>query len=242
MAARDSSDKAVKKGKTSPPRNSGKTPRGNKTSGGGKSGNGPLFVLVILILLTALVLLVNRMNTYDTNVPGARVRQEKRIEVPAASVETRKNPGEAALTEQVAETAVKQVNIYFIKIDDRTERVILSPVRRRVSDKELVRESIQELLKGPSRHEQSRGFITALPGGLRLGNVRVRNGTAVIDFNSILGEGASGTILLNRLDQIVYTATQFRDVSSVEITINGRRQSTLGADGLSIGGPLHRRE
>jgi len=72
--------------------------------------------------------------------------------------------------------------------------------------------------------------------------VKIRNKTAEIDFNSAIEYGAAGSILLNRLDQIVYTATQFSGVGSVIIKINGKARQTLGADGLSISGPLHRRQ
>jgi len=77
---------------------------------------------------------------------------------------------------------------------------------------------------------------------MRINSVKIRNKTAEIDFNSAIEYGAAGSILLNRLDQIVYTATQFSGVGSVIIKINGKARQTLGADGLSISGPLHRRQ
>jgi spore germination protein GerM len=43
-----------------------------------------------------------------------------------------------------------------------------------------------------------------------------------------------------RVWQIVYTATQFPKVSSVQLLIGGRRVDTLGGEGLLIGAPLHR--
>jgi spore germination protein GerM len=42
--------------------------------------------------------------------------------------------------------------------------------------------------------------------------VSIINNIAFINFNSALEEGAAGNILMNRLDQIVYTATQFDNV------------------------------
>ena len=85
-------------------------------------------------------------------------------------------------------------------------------------------------------------MLTAVPHGLRVNGIRLKNGTAEIDFNGAIEQGAGGSVLINRIDQIVYTATQFPNVRSIVIKINGRPRQTLGMDGLSIGGPLHRRQ
>jgi spore germination protein GerM len=215
---------------------------------GPKSGksNAPLYVLIILVLLTALVLLVNRQGRFPAVAPGDKsTRGTHRTATTVVIPEKEKR--EQIVEEKQKEEGVlppekeKTVQVYFIKIDDRTEKVSLSPVQRKVVEKEQVQDALRELIEGPSGAEQRKGFVTALPGNLRLRSVQIKNKMAVLDFNAALGEGAGGTILLNRLDQIVYTATQFQGIQRVEITINGRRQKTLGADGLSISGPLHRR-
>ncbi len=81
-----------------------------------------------------------------------------------------------------------------------------------------------------------------MPAGLRVRSVTVKHRIAEIDFNSAIEENAAGSILIGRLDQIVYTATELGGVDSVVIKINGRRRQFIGSDGLSIGGPMHRRQ
>jgi spore germination protein GerM len=68
-----------------------------------------------------------------------------------------------------------------------------------------------------------------------------KNKSVEIDFNSSLEKGGAGNIIINRIDQIVYTMTQFKDINSIIIKINGQRRNSIGADGLSISGPIHRR-
>lgn len=235
-----------------------KSTTGAPRSGGGKGrrdnppapkivrSNAPLYVLIILVLLTALVLLVNRQGRIPSSGPRDTASPERRHPVPVEIPTEKELKERSAVEEMKGETPPgireKTVQIYFIQIDDRTEKVRLVAVPRRVTEKEEVQETLRELIEGPSGQEQRRGYITALPRNLRLRSVQIKNRMALLDFNAALGEGAGGTILLNRLDQIVYTATQFRGIQGVEITINGRRQKTLGADGLSISGPLHRRQ
>ena len=102
--------------------------------------------------------------------------------------------------------------------------------------------TLNELIKGPSRNEQKKGVLTAIPDDLRLRSVQVVGKNAVLDFNGAIEENANGEILLTRIDQLVYTATQFDGVESVIIKVNGRQKKFLGGDGLSVSGPIGRRK
>ena len=126
--------------------------------------------------------------------------------------------------------------------DEKTEKMSLIPMKRRVSSDTPIRGALNELLKGPSKNEEGRGLLTAMPENLRIRDIKIEKKTAVVDFNDAIEENANGNILLMRVDQIVYTATQFKNIDSVLIKINGKRRSFLGGDGLSIGGPITRRK
>jgi len=136
----------------------------------------------------------------------------------------------------------EEVKIYFVKLNEKTEKMLLTPVARKVARGEPLENTMRELIKGPTVAEKKKGLLTAVPPGLKVKSIRLKNGMAEIDFNGAIEQGAGGSVLINRIDQIVYTATQFRDVRSIVIKINGRPRQTLGTDGLSIGGPLHRRQ
>ena len=49
-------------------------------------------------------------------------------------------------------------------------------------------------------------------------------------------------MLQARLYQVVYTATQFPEVDSVKILINGKSKNTFSSEGFSIRNPLKRPE
>ena len=100
--------------------------------------------------------------------------------------------------------------------------------------------TLEQLIKGPTPYEQGKGYITAVPSHLKIRNIDIKGKTAEIDFNGVIEEGAAGDILLKRIQQIVNTATQFDNIDSIIIKINGQRRKTIGGDGLSIGGPLRR--
>jgi spore germination protein GerM len=134
----------------------------------------------------------------------------------------------------------RDVLLYFLQFDEKTEKVYLKTVKRKLSDKQILLQTINQLIKGPSLYEEGKGYITAVPQNLRLRSVTINGKIAEIDFNNAIEEGATGDILLKRIQQIVYTATQFEDVDSIIIKIDGQRRKTIGGDGFSISGPLKR--
>ena len=212
-----------------------------------------VYLLVILALLAVIVYLATFVFFQDR--PGAHRGQVAKQEQKDGSRDRTDRPGEheradakkkdmdGAKDDPKEKTdAERLVKIYLIRIDDRTEKFSLSPVARRVKGEVSVQQAMTELIKGPTAAEKRRGLLTAVPPGLRVRSVAVKNRIAEIDFNEAIEQNAAGSILIGRLDQIVFTATELVGVDSVVIRINGRRRQSLGGDGLSIGGPLHRRQ
>ena len=202
----------------------------------------PLSVLVIMGLATVIVMLLNR---YTLNKDFLPVLKDKGKETITAedlkNNQDVKEDADPVLPEQ-KEEVLDEVKLYFIQIDDRSEKTYLSTVKRRARSNNPLKDSLNMLISGPTRLEKERGLLTAVPSNLRVRDLRVRGNTAVIDFNSAIEEGGAGNILITRIDQIVYTATQFKNIKNIEIRINGQKRNTLGSDGLAISGPLHRSE
>lgn len=103
-------------------------------------------------------------------------------------------------------------------------------------------ENIKQLLKGPSALESSKSCQTLIPQETRLLSAAVRNGIAFLsfseefEFNQAFGvEGYLGQLM-----QIVYTATEFSTVNSVQFLIEGQKKEYLGSEGVWIGSPLSR--
>lgn len=257
---------AVKKDKKTPAKKKGTGKTAKSKSSPKKnvktreSGRGALYMLVILFLLTVIVFLVNI--SYD-NLPfksmekdggifqtadeGKVMIDKKDIEafkqVPDAEDKKEKGtPGKQPdlSTDETAKIKTTDVKVYFLKLNENTEQLYLSPVTRKISDSDLLNRSLESLIAGPSSGEKSSGYLTAVPANLRVRSVVIQGRTAVIDFSGAIEEGAPGQIIIKRLQQIVYTATDFDNVDNIIIKINGRNKGTIGADGLSISGPLSR--
>jgi spore germination protein GerM len=130
--------------------------------------------------------------------------------------------------------------IYFVKIDN-SGLVFTSPVKRRVfvSDSPLL-DVLNLMLQGPTESEEKQGLTSLIPEGVRIQSVRVTGNTAVISFNENFmfnSYGVEGYIA--QLRQIVWTATEFPNVSDVQILIDGRRVDFLG-ESIRINRPLGR--
>ena len=85
------------------------------------------------------------------------------------------------------------------------------PATREVEETEAVATAaLEELLAGPTDEEEVQfGFSTAIPGGVDLESVSVEDGVARVDLSGDLPEEA--------LAQVVYTASRFPTVDSVEV-------------------------
>jgi spore germination protein GerM len=220
----------------------------------------PFYILIIMVLLTAVALLVNynfKIATEDQSFvkrePADKRKnknlnpvldpilpdKQKNLKTPS----NKKDNQESKIIKEKRDTAdnVKIVKVYFLKIDEKTERTTLVSASRSIKAPAGIEASINELIKGPSGPEKKKGFLSAVPSGLRLKNARIFGKNVVLDFNGAIEQNAAGTILLSRIDQIVYTATQFSSIDGVVIKINGKAKNAIGSDGLSIGGVLKRR-
>jgi len=245
---------------------SGKSPskKGVKfTSSSNSSGsNGPFYVLVIIILITVIVLMFNKYYEQGKFTLPYLEKFSEKNDVVKEKNSTSKNNGEEKKSpsdllketnssEKIIEAdnkkseekniaAEKEVTLFFLKLDEKSEKIFLSTVKRKLPDKDLLSSTLEQLIKGPTVYEQGKGYITAVPSNLKIRSIDIKGGTAEIDFNGVIEEGAAGEILLKRIKQIVHTATQFDNVDSIIIKINGQRRKTIGGDGYSIGGPLRR--
>lgn len=217
------------------------------------SSNRAFYILVIIILVTVIVLLVNRyadkgmfkFPEFKTDKSTVEKKKDKKEEDAGDSktAAVQKEVKQAEPVKDNSETNAvqeKNITIYLLKLDEKSEKIYLSQVKRKVKGESILESAIQSLIKGPTSAEQNRGFITAVPASLRLRSVNIKGTTAEIDFSGEIEESASGDIVIKRVQQIVYTATQFKNIDSIVILINGQKRKTLGSDGFSISGPLRR--
>lgn len=142
---------------------------------------------------------------------------------------------------ETKKTAATELELCFVLIDGDGS-VLRKTVKRSVpkSDSPLTT-SINLLLKGPDTTKSAeKNCMTLIPDGTRLISAKVQNGVAYLNFTEEFlfnGLGIDGQI--HQLEQIVYTATAFPTVSSVQFMIEGKKMDYL-SEGVWIGSPLSR--
>ena len=131
----------------------------------------------------------------------------------------------------------KAVKVYFFDEDSK----IISVERELPTIENPVLIAIDQLMRGPSDQESSRGIFSKIPAGTRVRKVEVEGHTAIIDFNSTLASISGGNDEVNDvLAQIIYTATSVRGIKQAIIKLQGRDQFTLGREEYVIDHPLER--
>lgn len=101
--------------------------------------------------------------------------------------------------------------------------------------------ALEALLSGPTMSERNSNYMTLIPSGTRLLGASVKNGIATLNFSEEFEFNTYGVEgYLGQLMQIVYTATAFSTVDSVQFLIEGQKHEYLGSEGVWIGSPLAR--
>lgn len=175
---------------------------------------------------------------------GRKKEQEKPSPVKENSNSEKETDSETASSQKPAVVVpMRKQRLYFVSIDSEG-RVLRQEVVKDIpkSDSPLA-DALTALFEGPSDSEKKRGLISLIPDGTRLLSAVVKDGTATLNlseefqFNQYGIEG-----YLAQLSQIVFTATTFPTVTSVQFLIDGQRREYLGAEGVWIGTPLGRKE
>ncbi len=151
--------------------------------------------------------------------------------------------GGAAAALWLAHPRAATVDVFFVQFDPTSHRGTLVPVRRPASSAEAdgrLRAALEALLASPSSDERRRGIVSEVPGGTALRGVRIENGVVSVDLTAAFARGGGSASMLARVWQVVYTATQFREASQVQILLDGRRVEALGGEGVMIGRLLRR--
>ena len=134
-----------------------------------------------------------------------------------------------------------ELELCFVLIDGDGS-VVRKQVKRIVpkNDSPLTA-AINLLLKGPdTTRAAEKNCMSLIPEGTRLLSAKVQGGVAYLNFSEEFqfnNVGIEGEI--HQLEQIVYTATAFSTVNSVQFMIEGKKQAYI-SEGVYIGSPLSR--
>lgn len=172
--------------------------------------------------------------------PKIEENQEKskkqNVEQKAPQNETRKDEQVKQIVQNI------DLQLCFLEIDG-DGLVYRKMIKRKVpkNDSPLTN-AIKLLLKGPDPLQSAeKNFMSVIPKGTNLLSAKVQDGVAYLNFNDALEFNQDGVVGRNySLEQIVFTATSFPTVKSVQILIDGKKQDYLGSEGTWIGSPLSR--
>ena len=100
--------------------------------------------------------------------------------------------------------------------------------------------TLQALLGGPNRIERAASLSSVVPSGSHLRGLSITNGVARADFDARFATGGGSLSVIGRVDQVVYTLTQFPNVRRVLLLVDGKLARPFTAEGLVLDRPIGR--
>jgi spore germination protein GerM len=138
-------------------------------------------------------------------------------------------------------SAARTVTLYLIRYDDATGKMSFEKVSRsQPASTSPLLQTLQLLFAGPSDAEESRQVSSAIPGGVKVLSATVKDGTALVNLGSGFASGTGRELMLARVYQVVYTATQYPTIKRVRILVNGASVTSLAGEGVDLSKPLGR--
>ena len=181
------------------------------------------------------------------NEPQPIKQEQKKTPEPVAEKETvaqstsseKENTKPQTVTTEVP---ITELQLCFVEIDSEGS-VVRKMVKRSIpKDDSPLSTALKLLLKGPDASiAAEKNCQSLIPAGTKLLGIKITNGVAYLDFSEDFEINPFGVEGYNaQLMQIVYTATNFSTVKSVQFLIEGEKKEYLGSEGQWIGSPLSR--
>ncbi len=125
---------------------------------------------------------------------------------------------------------LKEVEVYFYFIGAEGIEDEILPLKRNVSATAPLRSAIEEMLKDPTEDEKKLGYESLNYDNLKLVSVKLKRGTARMDFSRVVGENTNpGDLLTLKFEAAVKkTAKQFPAVKKVVVCVNGMNEFGIG--------------
>jgi spore germination protein GerM len=129
----------------------------------------------------------------------------------------------------------QSVNVYFFTESNNSNIFFIAERQYRSLpglDKKI-KYVIDQLIKGPDDEETKEGVFSLLPPGSVISDVRTEDNVAYLDFNKNIEEGGGIENIRGRLAQIVFTATQFPQITKVWFLIDGKQIKSFSGEGIT---------
>lgn len=132
------------------------------------------------------------------------------------------------------------VRAYYVLSGDPGVEGIVPTLRVVPKTTGVARAAIEALLDRGTITDAYRRVSTAIPAGTKLLGITIKNGVATIDLSREFESGGGSASAFYRLQQVLYTLTQFPTVRSVLFQVEGRTVTTFGSEGVVLDGPMAR--
>ncbi|MGL1894533.1 MAG: GerMN domain-containing protein [Spirochaetaceae bacterium] len=200
-----------------------------------------LITLIVIIYLTKIDSIVDSHNKIlVTNI--SENENNNALFVSGSDIEDQivlNNPEPKETTE--TGDVKKKIRLFFIKVNDDGEIVLKSVLKSIYVGKSPLSKTLERLLVGPDTQDINRGLLTLVPDGAVVLSISIKDGVAYLNFNEMFRFNSLGVEgYIAQIKQIVYTATEYESVDSVQFSIDGAIQEYLGPEGVYIGRPISR--
>lgn len=141
--------------------------------------------------------------------------------------------------EDDANTPKTYVSVYFIGQNDNKDEVykVVKRVYHGAQDGTKLRYSIENLLKGPTKKEQSKGIYSEIPEGTKLLSIEEKPDKVIINLSSSFEQGGGTDGLYKRLYQLIKTSNK-NTTLDVYLYLDGKQIDVIGGEGIMINQPL----
>ena len=122
------------------------------------------------------------------------------------------------------------VKIFFNNdiFDAETSCTSVFPLYRKVvKDENIMRATLEELLKGPTDQEKEQHYFTSINSDVSINSLIIDNGLARVDFGKRIEEGGGSCWVESIRAEITQTLKQFPEVKEVVISVEGRVDDAL---------------
>lgn len=158
---------------------------------------------------------------------AAPQKEEQKEAEPSKAKEEAKTAAEEKPQEKKKAGPTTNAKLFFVQVDADGNVNRKSVVRQIPKSDSPLTDTIKALLAGPQSSEKC---MTLIPEGTRLLSATVRNGIAALNFSEQFEFNAIGADgYRSQLMQIVFTATEFATVESVQFLIEGQRKDYIGS-------------
>ena len=177
----------------------------------------------------------NTVQKQEENQNPVQLDEEKES---VAKTEAQTNQSKKEEKESTS-TATMKLKLYFMMINSDGSLSRKEVVREMKKSDSPLTDAINAIIDGPQPDEGN--CRTLVSTGCRLLGASVSNSVATLNFSEEFEFNQYGIEgVLGQLQQIVYTATAFPTVESVQFLIEGEHREFLASEGVSIGVPLSR--